>query len=106
MTECGNDVTEADIPAALEIVFTRERKGFEKTMSLLTPLQLRVLRGLAAYSEARVYSAEFLRKVGMANAGAVRKALKRLEDLDIIYMLNKNFRFGDSFFRQWVIKTT
>lgn len=102
-TESGRDITEADIPAALAVVFMRERKGFEKAISSLTPLQLSVLRGLAAYPKARVYGAGFLKTVGMANAGGVRKALQRLEDNDLVYAVDGEYRFCDSFFRQWIL---
>ena len=85
--------------------FMRERKGFEKSVSILTPLQLRVLQELAASPKARVFGAEFLRRVGMANAGAVSKAIKRLQDHDLIYEINGEHRFGDSFFRQWILRS-
>ena len=91
--------------AALDVVLMRERKGFEKSVSALTPLQLRVLQELAASPRARVFGAEFLRRVGMANAGAVSKAIKRLQDHDLIYEINGEHRFGDSFFRQWVLRS-
>ena len=100
----GAEISAIDIPVALEIVFMRERKGFEKMASSLTPLQLKVLHGLALYPGAKVYSADFLRNVGMANAGAVKKALKRLEDVDIIYLVDGKYKFGDSFFRQWILQ--
>jgi hypothetical protein len=41
----------------------------------------------------------------MANAGAVSKAIKRLQDHDLIYEINGEHRFGDSFFRQWVLRS-
>lgn len=105
VTATGSEVTESDIPSALEVVFMRERKGFEKAVSMLTPVQLKVLRGLAAYPKARVFSADFLKRMGMANAGAVSKALKRLENHDLVHYADGEYRFGDSFFRQWILKT-
>jgi DNA-binding MarR family transcriptional regulator len=39
----------------------------------------------------------------MANAGAVSKAIKRLEDHGLIYEMDGEHRFGDSFFRQWIL---
>ena len=60
---------------------------------------------LAASPKARVFGAEFLRRVGMANAGAVSKAIKRLQDHDLIYEINGGYRFGDSFFRQWILRS-
>lgn len=103
VTNAGQEVTEADIPAALQVVFMRERKGFEKSVSILTPLQLRVLQEIAATPKAKVFGGEFLRRVGMANAGAVSKAIKRLEDHGLIYEMDGEHRFGDSFFRQWIL---
>ncbi len=103
-TSDGDEVSQADFPKALDVIFMRERKGFEKTLSRLTPLQTTVLRSLAAYPKARVYGAEFLKAAGMANAGAVRKALLRLEDNDLVYQVDGEYRFTDSFFRQWLLK--
>ncbi len=103
VTNAGQEVTEADIPAALQVVFMRERKGFEKSVSILTPLQLRVLQEIAVTPKAKVFGAEFLRRVGMANAGAVSKAVGRLEDHGLIYEMDGEHRFGDSFFRQWIL---
>ena len=105
VTKKGCEVTEADIPAALDVVFMRERKGFEKAVSMLTPVQLKVLQGLAERPKAKVFGSEFLKCVGMANAGAVSKALKRLEDHDLVHATDGGYRFGDSFFRQWILKT-
>ena len=103
-TSDGDEVSQTDFPKALEVIFMRERKGFEKALSRLTPLQTTVLRSLAAYPKARVYGAEFLKAAGMANAGAVRKALLRLEDNDLVYQVDGEYRFTDSFFRQWLLK--
>lgn len=105
VTDAGREVTDADIPAALDVVFMRERKGFEKAVSVLTPVQVRVLRGLAERPNAKVFGSEFLKLVGMANTGAVSKAVKRLEDHDLVHAMGDGYRFGDSFFRQWILKS-
>ena len=36
---------------------------------------------------------------------AVSKAVKRLEDNALIYEINGEHRFGDSFFRQWILRS-
>jgi hypothetical protein len=66
---------------------------------------------LMAYSEyhmpRRLTSVSFpfrAKSVGMANAGAVSKALNRLESHDLVYEVDGEYRFGDSFFRQWILK--
>ena len=104
VTTAGSTVSEDDFAAALEVVFMRERKGFEKAISVLTPTQYRVLSGLAHFGRVKVYGAEFLRNVGISNAGAVRKALMRLEDNDLVYALDGEYRFTDSFFKEWVVR--
>ena len=41
----------------------------------------------------------------MGKTSLVRKAVKRLEDNDLIYEINGEHRFGDSFFRQWILRS-
>ena len=104
VTRTGATISESDFPAALEVVFMRERKCFEKAISVLTPTQYRVLSGLARYGRVKVYGAEFLKNVGIPNAGAVRKALQRLEANDLVYVMDGEYRFTDSFFKEWVVR--
>ena len=104
VTGNGEEVSENDLPKALDVVFMRERKGFERAVSVLTPMQFKVLQGLAAYSDLKVYGADFLRRIGVTNAGAVKKALARLEEHDLVYASGGKYKFTDSFFRQWVLQ--
>ena len=103
-TDSGSEITDADLPAALDVVFMRERKGFEKAVSALTPTQFTVLQGLAAYPGAKVFGGEFLRCIGVTNTGAVKKALSRLEAHNLIHVSGGTYKFTDSFFRQWILK--
>ena len=104
VTGVGDEITEDDLPKALNVVFMRERKGFERAVSILTPMQLKILQGLAAYPDAKVYGADFLRGIGVTNAGAVKKALTRLEGHDLVYVSDGKYKFTDSFFRQWILQ--
>ena len=101
-TEDCTTITEGDIPFALEHIFTRERKGFEKSISHLTPTQIAVLKGLAATDAAKIYSSQFLESVRIASTGTVKKAIKRLEVDELIYEWQRSWRFVDPFFREWV----
>lgn len=98
----GATLTEADFPKALAVIFMREQKGFEKSVANLTATQMSVLRGLANRPGDRIYGEQFLQTVGIANAGAVHKAVKRLVANDLIYEVDGKYRFTDSFFRAWV----
>ena len=105
VTQDGCAATEADFRPALEVIFMRERKGFERAVSHLTPTQSAVLRGLAERPGDRIYGAAFLNAVGLANAGAVRKAVQRLEANDLVYEQEGAYRFNDSFFRAWLLES-
>jgi hypothetical protein len=101
-TEAGATITENDIPTALEHIFARERKGFEKSISHLTPTQVAVLKGMAAADSAKIYSSQFLESVRIASTGTVKKAVRRLESDELVYEWQRSWRFVDPFFREWV----
>ena len=95
-------ITESDVPVALEHIFARERKGFEKSIWRLTPTQVAVLKGLATADAAKIYSSQFLESVRIASTGAVKKAVKRLEADELVYEWQRSWRFVDPFFREWI----
>lgn len=101
-TETDATITESDVPVALEHIFARERKGFEKSILRLTPTQVAVLKGLSASDAAKIYSAQFLENVRIASTGTVKKAVKRLEADELVYEWQRSWRFVDPFFREWV----
>ncbi|MBR3223337.1 MAG: hypothetical protein IKF72_14045 [Kiritimatiellae bacterium] len=101
-TNDGATITEGDVPLALEHIFARERKGFEKSIARLTPTQIAVLKGLAATDEAKIYSSQFLDSIRIASTGTVKKAVKRLAADELVYEWNHTWRFVDPFFREWV----
>ena len=79
-TEANSLITENDVPLALEHIFARERKGFEKSISRLTPTQIAVLKGIAAVDDAKIYSSRFLESIRIPSTGTVKKAVKRLAE--------------------------
>ena len=101
-TETDATITESDVPVALEHIFARERKGFEKSILRLTPTQVAVLKGLAASDAAKIYSSQFLENVRISSTGTVKKAVKRLEADELVYEWQRSWRFVDPFFREWV----
>ncbi|HLP47651.1 MAG TPA: hypothetical protein VK469_17025, partial [Candidatus Kapabacteria bacterium] len=48
-------------------------------------------------------SAEFLKVSGITQPSSVKKALQRLEQLKIIYVYKKEYKFINPFFRSWLI---
>jgi len=102
-TEDGASITSEDIPAALDLVFARESKSYPPLVSQLTAIQMRVLRGVAKWGGQRTLSMDFLRHVGVANAGSVRKSIMRLVTLDILYWIDGEYRFCNPFFKAWIV---
>ena len=47
----------------------------------------------------------FLRETGVANVNTVRKTIEKLMELDIVYLHDGIYRFGNPFFREWVRRT-
>ena len=101
-TEANSLITENDVPLALEHIFARERKGFEKSISRLTPTQIAVLKGIAAVDDAKIYSSRFLESIRIPSTGTVKKAVKRLAEDELVYEWQHSWRFVDPFFREWV----
>lgn len=91
------------IPAALELVYTRELKGYEAALSRLTGQQLRCLTGLARLGGQAPLSSEFIRFTGISQPASVKKALNRLIKLKIIYRYRKEYRFINPFFKSWLL---
>jgi hypothetical protein len=103
-TETGATITEGDIPLALEHIFAREGKAFERAVTNLTPTQIAVLKGIAAAGDARIYSTAFLESVRIASTGTVKKAVKRLAAEELVYEWQRSWRFVDPFFREWILR--
>jgi len=95
-------ITKEDVPLALEHIFAQERKGFEKSISRLTPTQIAVLKGIAAVDDAKIYSSRFLECIRIPSTGTVKKAVKRLAEDELAYEWQRSWQFVDPFFREWV----
>ena len=96
-------ITEEDIGPALELIFSRESKGYEATLVQVTGQQLKCLTGLARLGGGSPFSGDFLRGSGIPLPGSVKKALDRLVQLKIIYRFQREYRFVNPFFKSWLI---
>jgi hypothetical protein len=99
----GNNITADAVPPALELIYSRELKGYETTMAQVTAQQLRCLLGLARVGGESPLSSRFLKATGITQPASVKKALNRLEKLRIIYRYKGEYRFINPFFRSWLI---
>jgi len=103
-TEPAATVSSDGFDAALELIFSRELRGYETIMERLTPSQATVLRALADDPRARVFSLDFTSRVNMPTS-SVRRILMRLIDDRQIYPHKGEHRFSNPFFREWIKRT-
>lgn len=103
VTHYNDNIEEDIIPSTLELVFSRELKGYEAILSQLTGQQLRCLKGLARLGGKSPFSSEFIAMSGISQPASVKKALNRLIQLKIIYRYQKEYKFINPFFKSWLI---
>lgn len=102
-TSPDDTIAKEAFPAALELIFSRESKGYEAALVLVTGQQLRCLTGLARLGGQSPLSAAFLEGVGITLPASVKKALNRLVQLKIIYRHGGEYKFINPFFKHWLL---
>ncbi|MCP5052825.1 MAG: ATP-binding protein [bacterium] len=103
VTSYKDNVDDDVIPATLKLIYSRELKGYESSLSLLTGQQLRCLVGLASVGGKSPLSSGFIKVTGISQPASVKKALNRLIKLKIIYRYKKEYKFINPFFKSWLI---
>ena len=93
-----------DIEAALQVVFMREGDKFESFCERLSPVQFKLLVGIARQGGREIQSRAFLDEVGIGNAASARKAAIRLCELRYVYLFRGEYRFTSMFFRAWLLR--
>ena len=101
-TSAGDTIDDSAINRALNSVFAREQEHFTMFMRRLTALQARVLKSIAVLGGKAVFSKEFLAFSATYNASSVKVAVGKLENEEIIYNFNGEFKFINPFFGEWV----
>ena len=87
----------------MALAVSRESTTFAERYERLAPVARRVLRLVAAPGGlVQPYGLAALRKVEMANANAVRKALASLEESEIVGRGEAGWEVSDPFFRRWL----
>jgi hypothetical protein len=102
-TEPGDSISTTNLGSALELIYTRESKGYETALVQLSAQQLKCLTGLARMGGDSPLSAAFLKGVGIALPASVKKALMRLEKMKIVYRHANQYRFVNPFFKTWLV---
>lgn len=104
-TESGAVVSSESVAAAFDLVFSREQEAYGAAVRSLTPLQVAVLRALAAKrKEEGIFSEAFMSNLGTSSTGALRTAMKRLIAKRLVYMHGDECKFTNPFFREWILR--
>lgn len=101
-SEEGAEIVQDGIRQALDLIFSRERGGYEVFCERLTAGQSAVLRALASEPNARPYSIEFVSKVSMPTS-SIRRIISKLVDQRVVYPSGGAYMFSNPFFREWLL---
>ncbi len=102
-TEQGKTISSEHVNSALMHIFATERKGFESIIKSLTDNQVKCLRALARVGGEHPQSKEFLAASGINLPASVKRSLTRLVNLGVLYGPDREYKFFDPFFRQWLL---
>jgi hypothetical protein len=97
------NVDESIIPKALQLIYSREIKGYEAILVQLTAIQLKCLVGLAKNGGKAPMSSQFIKDSGIALPATVKKTLTRLIQLKILYRYKNEYKFVNPFFKSWLL---
>ncbi len=102
-TSHGESISTAHIGPALELIYSREAKGYETALVQLSGQQLKCLVGLARLGGKSPQSSAFVQGAGFTLPASVKKALTRLIQLKIVYRLQGEYKFVNPFFKSWLL---
>lgn len=103
-TSYGDELTNESLIDALELIFSHERMSYERIYSELTEFQSRVLLTIAKDSGKEIYSNAFLGSGGFTNSSSVKKAVDKLIKIEILFHVDKEYKFVNPFFKKWLVK--
>jgi uncharacterized protein len=102
----GPHVDAAAVHGGFEQIIALEGLDYAELLESCSPSQQRLLKALAVHPESHVYSHDFLHKVDVGNANAIRKALDALSKREVVRKAsNGQWRVASPFFRAWLATT-
>lgn len=102
--EPGRRITGAGVERALDRVVSLQAEDFAEGFDQLAPSQQRLLEVLARGPVLDVYSRQMLQLVDVANANAIRVALRRLSELELVERSPAGWRLMSVFFERWLLR--
>lgn len=99
------DIKKDHLVKGLQLIYTREFKGYNSILVNLTAWQIKCLVGLAKMGGSSPLSSSFLKSIGGTLPSSVKKALMRLEQLKVIYRKYGEYKFINPFFKLWLLNS-
>ena len=104
--ETAKTATEKNIEAAFDDLMQNETFYFEKSLQILAPQQIAVLKAVSREPTASILSTSYMQKHNLKSVGGVQGALKRLQLLDYIDKdQGKTWYVVDPIFAIWLNQT-
>jgi len=100
--EAHNELDLATVDRALAMVLGLSVVDFTESIEKISPVQQRLLRSLAEKPAKHLFSKRFVDIAGVSNPSGVRRALDRLEDLEMIELVPDGWRVANPFLARWL----
>ena len=101
--ETGRTIGEPAVQHALEAILRVSAVDFSESFERLAPAQQRLIRALAREPAKDPYSRRFSGQLDVANPSVTRKALQRLEEMELIELGPDGWRVANPFFERWLV---
>ncbi len=99
----GDIITNDDLARGLAQVYEDEKPVYESYLQAITPIQMRLLGGIASEPTRSPYSTEYMARHNLGSIGGVQGAVKKLTGLDYIERDEKGYyRIIDPVFALWL----
>lgn len=99
----GFSVTDADLDAGLAAVLRSENSHFSRIWDKAAKGQRLVLQALARDPAQRI-SEEFRRRHNLPGDATVRKALRTMDDDELVRRADPGYRIAEPFFAEWILR--
>ena len=100
--EAGKELSREAVERALATVLQLSIIDFTEAFEKISPVQQRLLRALAEKPAKDLFSGRFVTITGVSNPSGVGRALRRLEDLELIEVGPDGWRVANPFLARWL----
>ncbi len=100
--EAGDTIDLESVDRALTTAMGLSVIDFTEAFEKVSPVQRRLLRSLAEKPAKDLFSGRFVTITGVSNPSGVGRALRRLEELELVEMGSDGWRVANPFFARWL----